>query len=304
MSQRPRHDAGSRAGSAVGTPERKDPPVPVRDRHDPPPRRPAAAPADAHEWVSFADPDEDRTWLFDVTFLESPWTCIFGRGCQGVLTGPAAERNQGCCSYGAHFTDDDDLRRVERAAAALTPEQWQFHGRRPRTPGASPVVRTTRSGQQATRLVDGACVFLNRPGFPGGSGCALHLAAIQRGVAPLALKPDVCWQLPLRREDHRDDAGHVTTVVRQWDRRDWGAGGADFHWWCTESPDAFVGDRPVHQELRDELLALVGEPVHALLRAALDARAATEPATRTRARSQPRSDRTVVALPHPALRRR
>ena len=25
-----------------------------------------------------------------------------------------------------------------------------------------------------TRLVDGACVFLNRPGFPTGPGCALH----------------------------------------------------------------------------------------------------------------------------------
>ena len=35
---------------------------------------------DLHEWVSFEDPDEDRTWLFDVTFLTSNWNCIFGRG--------------------------------------------------------------------------------------------------------------------------------------------------------------------------------------------------------------------------------
>ena len=27
------------------------------------------APFDAHEWVSFADPSEERTWLVDVTFL-------------------------------------------------------------------------------------------------------------------------------------------------------------------------------------------------------------------------------------------
>ena len=66
-------------------------------------------PADAHEWVSFEDPDEQRTWRFDVTFLLSHWECIYGRGCQGVLTGPAPEMEQGCCSYGAHFTDDEDL---------------------------------------------------------------------------------------------------------------------------------------------------------------------------------------------------
>ena len=47
--------------------------------------------------------DEERTWVFDVTFLTSNWTCIFGNGCQGVLTGPAPELVQGCCSYGAHL---------------------------------------------------------------------------------------------------------------------------------------------------------------------------------------------------------
>ena len=51
-----------------------------------------------------------------------------------------------------------------------------------------------------TRLVDGACVFLNRPGFPGGTGCALHRMALREGLHPLLTKPDVCWQLPVRRE--------------------------------------------------------------------------------------------------------
>ena len=69
-----------------------------------------SAPAETHEWVSFDDPDELRTWVFDVTFLLSGWECIFGRGCQGVLTGPAADANQGCCSYGAHLTDEEDAR--------------------------------------------------------------------------------------------------------------------------------------------------------------------------------------------------
>ncbi|MGH9100917.1 MAG: hypothetical protein ACRDV8_11905, partial [Acidimicrobiales bacterium] len=88
-----------------------------------------AAQVPVHEWVSFEDPEEDRTWVFDVTFLMSRWTCIYGRGCQGVLTEPAPELVHGCCSYGAHFVDDADVRRVERAAAKLTDEQWQFRGR-------------------------------------------------------------------------------------------------------------------------------------------------------------------------------
>ena len=119
-------------------------------------------PADAHEWVSFDDPDEERTWLFDVTFLASDWTCIFGQGCQGVLTGPAPELVQGCCSYGAHFTGKKDARTVRAGRrATLTPDQWQFHKQ-----GQKGVVKKRTDGDLGTRLVDGACIFLNRPGLP------------------------------------------------------------------------------------------------------------------------------------------
>ena len=90
----------------------------------------ASPPVDSHEWVSFEDEGFERTWVFDVTFLTSNWMCIFGQGCQGVLTGPAPELVQGCCSYGAHFVDKKDVRRVEKFAATLTPEQWQHHGTR------------------------------------------------------------------------------------------------------------------------------------------------------------------------------
>src|SRR5262245_9321227 len=55
----------------------------------------------AREWVSFDDPEEEgRQWQIDVTFLLSHWQCIFGHGCQGVLTEPAPELVHGCCSYG------------------------------------------------------------------------------------------------------------------------------------------------------------------------------------------------------------
>src|SRR5882672_9454943 len=116
------------------------------------------------EWVTFEDPKEEgRTWQIDVTFLLSSWECIFGRGCQGVLTGPAPELVQGCCSYGAHFTDAEDIARVEAAAQTLTVENWQFRAQG-RKRG---IWRKTAAGEDVTRLVDDACVFLNRPGFPG-----------------------------------------------------------------------------------------------------------------------------------------
>ena len=158
------------------------------------------------EWLTFEDGTEARTWVFDVTFLLSAWTCIYGAGCQGVLTGPAAELAQGCCSYGAHFTDEQDVARVEAAAATLTAEDWQFRdqGRK------RGIVKTNRGGERVTRMVGGACVFLNRPGFDGGAGCALHRAALARQERPMDLKPDVCWQLPLRREDKVEADGRTT----------------------------------------------------------------------------------------------
>jgi hypothetical protein len=264
--------------------------------------------------MSFPDPDDERTWLFDVTFLESNWTCIFGRGCQGVMTGPAPELVQGCCSYGAHFTGPKDARRVEAAAATLTPEQWQFWRQgQPRDGGRPRVVKRSPKGDLSTRLVKDACIFLNRPDFAGGPGCALHKAAMERGVPHLELKPDVCWQLPLRREDEVAEDGYVTSVVRQWDRRDWGAGGAEFHWWCTEDPEAFVGTRPVYEELADELVALSGRKIYKRLVRYLQARAGrSHPGTngsngagRTGAETAPVAAVPVpVPLPHPAVRRR
>jgi hypothetical protein len=241
-------------------------------------------PADAHEWVSFKDPDEERTWQFDVTFLTSAWTCIYGQGCQGVLTGPAPELVQGCCSYGAHFTGKKDARTVEKAAAQLTPDLWQFHRQ-----GQKGVVKKLADGELATRMVDGACIFLNRPGFEAGAGCALHKSAERQGRSHVELKPEVCWQLPLRREDDSSPDGHVTSVIRQWDRQHWGEGGEEFHWWCTEDPAAFIGHEPVYVSMRTELETMTGKKVYRRLSAYLDER------------MTPRTK--VSLLPHPTARR-
>lgn len=216
---------------------------------------------DLHQWVSFEDPDEQRTWVWDVTFLTSPWTCIFGQGCKGVLTGPAADLAQGCCSYGAHFSSGSDRRRVERLAKKLTADEWQFKKQSDKRGGP---IKVNADGDVVSRLVEGACIFLNRPGFHTGAGCALHQAALSRGQRPLDWKPEVCWQLPLRRIDETDQYGHVTSTVREWKRRDWGEGGEEFHWWCTESHDAFISEVPVYETLRDELIELCGEVPYTL----------------------------------------
>jgi hypothetical protein len=243
------------------------------------------APSDSHEWVSFADPDEERTWVFDVTFLTSSWTCIFGNGCQGVLTGPAEDLVQGCCSYGAHFIDSADRRRIEKIAKTLSAEEWQFKDK-----GVDGIARRNSHGEVVTKLVKGACIFLNRPGFEKGPGCALHQVAVSRGKRPLDYKPVVCWQLPLRREEAVAEDGHVTSTILQWDRQHWGAGGQEFHWWCTESHEAFVGGRPVYEEMHDELIEMIGKKIYRRLVAYLHER------------EERRSTR--VALPHPAVRQR
>jgi hypothetical protein len=208
-----------------------------------------------HDWVSFTDADGD-VWMFDATFLCSRWTCIFGRGCRGVLDHDATDLAHGCCSYGAHFADPADRKRVARLARRLGPDVWQHHDVAAEVGG--PIGRND-DGDWVTEVVDGACIFLNRPGFEGGIGCALHRAALDAGERPLDWKPEVCWQLPLRLTTATDENGRVTRTLREWQRADWGDGGAEFHWWCTESDEAFVGGRAVYEELADEIRELVGD---------------------------------------------
>lgn len=241
-------------------------------------------PDDLHEWISFEDPEEQRTWIFDATYLRSNHRCIYGEGCQGVLDGPAADLAQGCCSYGAHFVDEDDVQTVVSAFVRVRPEHMQFHAKavkkgflRSGEPDAD------GSPTTATRLVDDACIFLNRPGFAGGAGCALHIAALEAGERPLDWKPNVCWQVPIRLEHHTDDLGHVTSRLREWKRRDWGDGGQEFHWWCTEAPEAFSGRDPVYRASRDEIVELVGQQIYDLM-----------------VRQLERSE--WVPLPHPTVR--
>ena len=236
-------------------------------------------PDHAREWVEFTDPaDPEHRVRADLTWLTSAWTCVFGRGCAGVVAGRAQD---GCCNHGAFFTDTDDLARVSAAVDELTDADWQ---RRPQwaTDWTEPDTLDEPGEDGATeaalrtRVVDGVCVFNNRPDHPGGGGCALHALALRTGRHPLETKPDVCWQLPVRREqewvDRPDDTRVLVSTIGEFDRRGWGPGGHDLHWWCTGSPVAHVAAEPLVDTYAPELTELLGDRAYAELRRLAHAR--------------------------------
>jgi hypothetical protein len=206
--------------------------------------------------------DGDVTWRFaDVEFLRSNWTCIWGRGCLGIHDVPAPQLGDGCCSVGAVLDGVDEAMAISALAATIAEERFQHHAE-----AAADGVFADAESRSATRVVDGACIFLNRPGFAGGAGCALHLEALAAGESPLEWKPSVCWQLPIKVDWEDAGEGREVATVRRWSRADWGEEGETMAWCCTEGDLAYVGDRPVLDSLGEELAAVVGTEVFVELR--------------------------------------
>jgi hypothetical protein len=230
----------------------------------------------ADDFIQITRPD--TVWRFERAFLESNWVCLFGNGCQGILTEPAAALNQGCCSLGAHFGDgpagESESMNVAAFAALLTPDQWQYHAAGNERDADGALTGIFGDPERShTRVVDGACVFLNRPGFAGGEGCALHIAAVAADESPTEWKPTVCWQLPLRIDwetiDDTPDQEVERATVRRWSRADWGEHGTTMAWCCTERDDggeAYSGTERVIDSMRDSLTALAGDDVYVELR--------------------------------------
>jgi hypothetical protein len=158
------------------------------------------------------------------------------------------------------MADEDEARLTSALAAMLEPERFQHHAE---AQAAGIFADETNTN---TRVVDGACIFLNRPGFAGGAGCAFHLAAIDAGEPPHEWKPSVCWQLPVRVDWEAGPDDTETATVRPWSRADWGDEGKTMAWCCTEGDRAYVGDRPVVESLATELEAMVGTEVYVELR--------------------------------------
>jgi hypothetical protein len=256
----------------------------------------------ARAWIEFPDPkDPDQIFRCDLTWLTSRWNCIFGAGCHGIeKTMPDA----GCCVLGAHFSDKDDEKRTKKFADQLTAKNWQYEkvGRK------KGFVEKDDEGQRKTKVVDGACIFLNRQGFEGGFGCALHNLALAKGRAPLETKPDVCWQLPIRRTfeqvERTDGTNILVTTIGEYDRRGWGPGGHDLDWYCTGSPEAHNAAEPVYVSERGTLIELMGKKAYEVLVGHCEARMAALTAAGIVASKQRSGAAAAAAMapfaPHPA----
>ncbi|RYP87996.1 hypothetical protein EKO23_03865 [Nocardioides guangzhouensis] len=213
-------------------------------------------------WVEFPDPaDPDQVFRCDLTWLTSAYTCIFGQGCRGIY---ASSPDAGCCTLGAHFSDKDDEKRVAGYVAQLDADLWQFRpeGRVRKDDW----IETDDEGARKTLTVevDGeqACIFHNRKDFHSGAGCALHALALQQGRHPLETKPDVCWQLPIRRSfrdvERPDGTSYTEVSIAEYDRRGWGPGGHDLDWYCSGNTEAHVAVEPLYLTSKAELVELMG----------------------------------------------
>ncbi len=220
-------------------------------------------------WLEFSDPDDaDQVFRCDLTWLTSRWTCIFGSGCAGIY---ASAPDSGCCTLGAHFSDSEDEERVAVWVDKLDDGLWQRRGealgKRGRVKRSGWV--EVEDGDRKTRVSGSACIFHNDRDFAGGYGCALHALALREGVHFVETKPDVCWQLPLRRQFRTVERGDGTSYnevsIGEYERRGWGPGGHDLDWYCSGNTEAHVGAEPVYLSNAAELIALMGQASYDVL---------------------------------------
>ena len=228
------------------------------------------------EWVTIRDPEDDhRRFTFDVSFLLSSYTCIYGVGCQGIHPGDQ-DPALGCCLHGAYLNDDDDQAELQRLVDEHLDPTTMHHHRTAVNDGAC---AKDDEGEIHTRVVNGACIFANPSGFEGGEGCSLHHLAARRGEHHMTHKPTVCWQVPLHRtiEEQVANDGDPLEIhtIAAFERGHWGEGGADFDWWCLDDDVAFVDKNPVYRSMEEELRAMVGDGVYEELAAYLDRRRRT-----------------------------
>ncbi|MEX2325083.1 MAG: hypothetical protein WD576_04980 [Nitriliruptoraceae bacterium] len=226
------------------------------------------------EWVSIRDPHRDRRrYTFDVSFLLSTYSCIYGRGCSGIQPG-AQDPAIGCCVHGAYLNDDDDGAAIEQLVREqLDASTMQFH----ETALRDGVFETDADNERHTRVVDGGCIFANRSGFDDArQGCALHHLGLADGLHHMTYKPTVCWQVPLHRTIDEMVANDGATLevhtIAAFERGHWGEGGADFDWWCLDDNTAFGAAEPLYRTMDTELRAMVGDAVYDELASYLDSR--------------------------------
>ena len=263
------------------------------------------APNFARDWVEFRNPDNsEEIFKCDITWLTSYWQCIYGNGCCGI---DADKPDAGCCSDGAYYTNKMDEEQVLRSAKKLTKSEWQFYDQaRDKSKKNLNISEIGLDKDRKTRKINDSCIFLNRvgyeaPGYTGKFGCALHHLANKEGSHPVDTKPDICWQLPLRRSWEVRDEGEkeiTVVVIGEYERSAWGEGGADLDWYCTSNSEAHVGKVPVYQSSKTELIKMMGKAGYLELEKLCDSRMAAIAATK---KAQKRRELPLFVI-HPATR--
>ena len=247
-------------------------------------------PADyPREWLEFIDPaDSEHVIQVDLTWLLSHYRCRFGTdACPGI---DANQPDVGCCVHGAFLTDEEDRHNVAAIAEKLSDEEWQYRPsgavqdweeavasqnsqENPLEPWLEWDELENEDGEMEPALktvtVDGACIFANRAGFEGGTGCALHAYAARNELSIIGSKPEVCWQLPLRRleewETRADGVEMLRTTITEYNRRGWGNGGEDFDWYCSTDPNCHAGGESLWRTHEEELTELIGAEAYAVV---------------------------------------
>ena len=227
----------------------------------------------ARDWVEFYDPQNpEHIYKCDLTWLTSNWNCIYGGGCQGI---DKNKPNDGCCSDGAYYSSKEDEARVTKYANKLTPEMWQFYEEGHDRKGNLKITELGLDRDRKTRMVNDSCIFLNRKGESENFGCVLHHLAIKEGVHFSETKPDICWQLPLRRSYETRETGDKeisVTVIGEYERKSWGEGGHDFDWYCSDNLEAHTAKVPVYISSKSELIAMMSPAAYEILKMHCDNR--------------------------------
>ena len=227
----------------------------------------------AREWVEFPNPDNaSEIYKCDLTWLTSYWNCIFGNGCKGI---DKEFSDHGCCSDGAYYFSKEDEARVTSAAKKLTPEMWQNHSIANKG-GKFTISEIGLDGDRKTKKVNKTCIFFNEADFSKEYfGCALHHLALKEGTHFIETKPDICWQLPLRRSWEIREVGdkkYEIVVIGEYTREAWGEGGADMDWYCSSNTEAHNGAQPVYISNKTELIAMMNKNAYEVLAKLCDAR--------------------------------
>lgn len=219
------------------------------------------------EWIEFPDPeDEDHRYRVNVSFLMGSWHCLFGRGCPSLLN-VAEDYAMGCCERGVTLSAED-VQNLPQWVDQMT-EQDADNIAHIREKGW---FTTNRGVVAKTRKLGDRCIFANRVNGPANApGCAFHVLANRLGVSHIKTKPEICWAVPLWIKDHQDySTTHpvLTTTVSGVDADTWGGGedqdGQRGHmgYWCMDTPDAYLGNRPpLVLRMDEELRAMLGDKI-------------------------------------------